>query len=151
MKRFGITGNISAGSINDFIALREEVFVENGNTNLLTESFKQKFNQAANLGFQPKGTSKKNQAYINVIQTTREDNYSGRWYRDGWFSQKNIGEGDFSFSYTDNIFYSRDNLPYTNEKSTGLYIDEYWSGYNTNINSSNYVIGGFVNANTFVS
>jgi len=151
MKRFGITGNISAEAINDFIALKDEIFIENGNLNLLKPIFKQKFNEASNLGFIPKGSSKKNQKYINTIESKREENYLGKWYRDGWFSQKGLADGDFSFSYTDNIYYSRDNLPYTNAKSTGLYIDEIWSGYNTKIDSSNYVIGGFINANTFAS
>ena len=151
MTRFGMTGNISPALINDFIALREEVFVENGNLNLIKSGFKQKINEADNLGFKLKGISKKNNQYINAIDSKRENNYLGKWYRDGWFSQKKLAEGDFSFSYTDNIFYSRDNLPYTNQKSTGLYIDEIWSGYNAKINSSNDVIGGFINANTFVS
>lgn len=151
MKRFGITGNISPDLINDFIALKEETFVENGNLNLIKSGFKQKINQADDLGFILKGISKKNEGYINQIETKREDNYYGKWYRDGWFSQKTLGEGDFSFSYTNDIFYERNNLPYTDSKSTGLYIDEFWSGYNTRLDSSKYVIGGFINSNTFSS
>ena len=149
MKRLGITGNISAGLINDFIALKGDVFVENGNLNLIKSDFKNKINQADNLGFILKGSSKKNQRFFESIEAKREQNYLGKWYRDGWFSQKGLAEGDVSFSYIDDIYYSRENLPYTNAKSTGLYIDEIWSGYNTTIDSTNYVIGGFVNENTF--
>jgi hypothetical protein len=151
MKRFGVTGNISPDLINDFIALKEETFVENGNLNLIKSGFKVKINQADDLGFILKGISKKNDGYIDGIESKREDNYYGKWYREGWFSQKSLGEGDFSFSYTNDIFYERNNLPYTDSKSTGLYIDEFWSGYNTRLDSSKYVIGGFINSNTFAS
>ena len=151
MKRFGVTGNISPDLINDFIALKEETFVENGNLNLIKSGFKAKINQADDLGFILKGISKKNDGYIDGIESKREDNYYGKWYREGWFSQKSLGEGDFSFSYTNDIFYERNNLPYTDSKSTGLYIDEFWSGYNTRLDSSKYVIGGFINSNTFAS
>jgi len=151
MTRFGMTGNISPESINNFIALKGEIFIKNANLNLIKSDFKQKINEAESLGFKLKGTSKKNTQYVNDIESKREVNYLGKWYRDGWFSQKKIADGDFSFSYTDNIFYERDNLPYTDSKSTGLYIDEFWSGYNTNFDSSKYVIGGFINANTFAS
>jgi len=151
MKRFGVTGNISPDLINDFIALKEETFVENGNLNLIKSGFKAKINQADDLGFILKGISKKNDGYIDEIESKREDNYYGKWYREGWFSQKSLGEGDFSFSYTNDIFYERNNLPYTDSKSTGLYIDEFWSGYNTRLDSSKYVIGGFINSNTFAS
>jgi hypothetical protein len=151
MTRFGMTGNISPESINNFIALKGEIFIENANLNLIKSDFKQKINEAESLGFKLKGTSKKNNQYVNDIESKREKNYLGKWYRDGWFSQKKLADGDFSFSYTDNIFYERDNLPYTDSKSTGLYIDEIWSGYNTNFDSSKYVIGGFINANIFTS
>jgi hypothetical protein len=151
MKRLGITGNISAGLINDFIALKGDVFVENGNLNLITSDFKNKINQADNLGFALKGSSKKNQGFFQGIELKREQNYLGKWYRDGWFSQKGLEQGDVSFSYIDDIYYSRENLPYTNAKSTGLYIDEIWSGYNEKIDSSNYVIGGFVNQYTYAT
>lgn len=151
MKRFGVTGNISPDLINDFIALKEETFVENGNLNLIKSGFKAKINQADDLGFILKGISKKNDGYIDGIETKRQDNYYGKWYREGWFSQKSLGEGDFSFSYTNNIYYDRNQLPYTDSKSTGLYIDEFWSGYNAKLDSSKYVIGGFINSNTFAS
>ena len=151
MTRFGMTGNISPEAINNFIALKGEIFIQNANLNLIKLDFKQKINEAESLGFKLKGTSKKNNEYTNDIESKRENNYLGKWYRDGWLSQKKIADGDFSFYYKYNIFYERDNLPYTDSKSTCSYIDEFWSGYNTNFDSSKYVVGGFINANTFAS
>ncbi len=149
MKRLGVTGNISAEKLTDFFALKQDVFVENGNINLIKSNFRQKINEASGLGFIPKGVSKKNQNYKNIIEQKREENYLGKWYRDGWFSQRSTSNDNITFSYTDNLFYNRDLLPYTNSTSTGLYINEHWSGLNFKFDSSKYVIGGFVNAATF--
>ena len=96
MTRFGMTGNISPEAINNFIALKGEIFIQNANLNLIKLDFKQKINEAESLGFKLKGTSKKNNEYTNDIESKRENNYLGKWYRDGWLSQKKIADGDFS-------------------------------------------------------
>jgi hypothetical protein len=145
--RFGTTGNLTAAQIDQLISINQNTFVENGNMNLLNSDLRVTAYLGESLGFVPKTLEKKTVNYTGNLNEIITNNYAGTWYKEGWFSQKTTSDNQsISFAYGNEIFYSKNNLPYTDERSTGVYINANWSGLNVKFDSDNFVIGGFINA-----
>lgn len=137
-------------------ALNADHFKRNANEEFLSDEAKNLQKTANDINFIPKGYSKKTQAYKNIIKETRQNNYSAKWYEDGWYFGGKEPRNLINFYYTSkpdkgqNWFYKRNQLPYTDETSTGVYFDVEWSGLENYFpvsgeNSlSNMVLGGFI-------
>lgn len=142
----------------ELTALEQEAFKKFSNPDLLSEKSKELRIEAENLNFIPKGISKKTLDYKKSLEIIREQNYLGKWYESGWYNEnKPRTLIDFYYSSKPDKgqrwFYSRDNLPYTNDHSTGVYYDITWSGLHeyfptSGKNSlSNLVLGGYIGTN----
>jgi len=140
--KFGITGSFE--NLNLYRAAMSENFQTFANQSLVTDEFKTIINEAKEKGFVNKGFSKKTDSFKQKILDLKQSNYNGKWYESGWYIKNPAQVKFFHAASNGTIIYPRDNLPYTNSTSTGVYIDLIWSGYGHDFDNSKYVIGGYV-------
>lgn len=113
------------------IIANEPVFAENANPELVSDFLK---------GYQEtpspiKGYSKKTQSYKTSIVSSRQRNYDGKWYENGWIiNNKNQVIADkvetIPFMFGERYLRPINELPYSKLGTTGVYVDLVWSGYN---------------------
>ena len=137
-----ITGNLNLHKIG-----ADKVFLSFANEDLISENLKNTINSTESKIFINKGMSKKSENFKKHLIELKQKNYSGKWYESGWLIDKNDKElvkkiKNPDFRYSDRIFYSKDNLPYSINDNTGMYYNVSWSGYLEDIDP-NIVLGGF--------
>lgn len=137
-----ITGNLNLHKIG-----ADKVFLSFANEDLFSKNLKDTINSTESKIFINKGMSKKSDNFKKHLIELKQENYSGKWYESGWLIDKNDKElvkkiKNPDFRYSDRIFYSKDNLPYSINDNTGMYYNVSWSGYLEDINP-NIVLGGF--------
>jgi hypothetical protein len=137
-----ITGDLNLHKIG-----ADKVFLSFANEDLISENLKDTINSTESKIFINKGMSKKSENFKKHLIELKQENYNGKWYESGWLIDKNDKElvkkiKNPDFRYSDRIFYSKDNLPYSINDNTGMYYNVSWSGYLEDINP-NIVLGGF--------
>ena len=91
--------------------------------------------------FRNKNT-KKTINYINKIESGAAQRYFGARFSNGWIDETNFGK--VPIQRLDPFGVSKDYIPYTDERSTGFYVNAKWSGYNYPWDD-NKVIAGIIN------
>lgn len=142
----------------ELTATQQETFKNFSNPDLLSKKAQELNLKAKELNFKTKGISKKTSTYKNLIKEIRQKNYLGKWYESGWYDE-NKPRTLIDFYYSSkpnkgqNWFYTRNELPYTNNHSTGVYYDVTWSGLHEYFPLSgenclsNLVLGGYIGTN----
>jgi len=86
--------------------------------------------------------TKKTVNYINKIESTAAQEYFGATFSNGWIGEDNFGQ--VPVQRLDFLGVPKNYIPYTDNRSTGFYINAKWSGYNYPWNN-NHVIAGIIN------
>jgi len=119
----------------------DEDFLLRANANLLSPKIKEHFNQGL---YSPKTFSKRTSEFISGAQSLLNTNYSGKVYSSGYLDEISISNKQKNIiRLGSNLFYDRSDLPYSDSTTSGVYIDEIWSGYNIPWDNQK-VLGGFV-------
>ena len=86
--------------------------------------------------------TKKTIDYINKIESGAAKRYFGTRFSNGWIEEDNFGQ--VPLQRLDPFGVPKNYIPYTDERSTGFYINAKWSGYNYPWDNNN-VIAGIIN------
>jgi len=157
--KFGITGNVDLATLFLYRAGLTSNFQNYANTDFVKDNLNEAINEAKNLGFINKGTSKKTKAYKDNLVKVKKDNYIGKWYEEGWYTDQ-TNKTYFNYPRNGSVFFNIKNnqLPYTSNTNgtTGAYININWLEYSGNnrkssiansqgyISKDEYVVGGWI-------
>lgn len=140
--RAGLPTNLTPEELKIILSYsNDEDLLLKGNSDLLSPKIKKYFDQGL---YSPKTFSKKSSEFISGAQNLLNQNYNGKIFSSGWLDEISVANKQkILFRLGSNLFYDRDNLPYSDATTSGVYIDEVWSGYNVPWNN-NKVLGGFI-------
>jgi hypothetical protein len=140
--RGGLPTGLSPEDLKTILGYSNDpIFLYRANQSLINDKIKGLYNSGL---YSVKTISKRTPDFISGTQKILDDGYNGKLYESGWLDEISVYNGQARpIRLGSNLFFDRTDLPYSDSKTSGVYIDEIWSGYNVDFDNTK-VVGGYV-------